>query len=52
MDASILIHELSHGLSARLTGGPKNSGCLGWAESGGMGEGWGGSLSSSAGVVD
>ncbi|KIJ13594.1 hypothetical protein PAXINDRAFT_13555 [Paxillus involutus ATCC 200175] len=25
----------------RLTGGPKNSGCLGWGESGGMGEGWG-----------
>jgi len=24
-----------------LTGGPANSGCLGWGESGGMGEGWG-----------
>jgi len=41
-DASIVIHELSHGLSTRLTGGPANSGCLGWGESGGMGEGWGG----------
>lgn len=43
MEAGIVIHELSHGLSTRLTGGPKNSGCLGWGESGGMGEGWGGS---------
>jgi hypothetical protein len=42
MEAGIVIHELSHGLSTRLTGGPKNSGCLGWGEAGGMGEGWGG----------
>jgi Fungalysin metallopeptidase (M36) len=42
LEAGIVIHELSHGLSTRLTGGPANSGCLGWAESGGMGEGWGG----------
>ncbi|KIK16707.1 hypothetical protein PISMIDRAFT_30866 [Pisolithus microcarpus 441] len=41
MEAGIVIHELSHGLSTRLTGGPQNSGCLGWGESGGMGEGWG-----------
>ncbi|KAI6127150.1 extracellular elastinolytic metallo proteinase [Pisolithus sp. B1] len=41
MEAGIVIHELSHGLSTRLTGGPENSGCLGWGESGGMGEGWG-----------
>ncbi|KIK72814.1 hypothetical protein PAXRUDRAFT_55878, partial [Paxillus rubicundulus Ve08.2h10] len=32
--AGIVIHELAHG----LTGGLKNSGCLGWGESGGMGE--------------
>ena len=51
MAADIIIHELSHGLSTRLTGGPKNSGCLGWGEPGGMGEGWGGSLSRSAGAV-
>lgn len=44
MATDIVIHELSHGLSSRLTGGPKNAGCLGWGESGGMGEGWGGSL--------
>ena len=31
----------SHGLSTRLTGGPANSGCLGFGEAGGMGEGWG-----------
>ncbi len=30
-----------HGISIRLTGGPMNVGCLGWGESGGMGEGWG-----------
>ncbi|KIO00347.1 hypothetical protein M404DRAFT_16393 [Pisolithus tinctorius Marx 270] len=41
MEAGIVVHELTHGLSTRLTGGPLNSGCLGWGESGGMGEGWG-----------
>ncbi|KAL4072082.1 extracellular elastinolytic metallo proteinase [Scleroderma citrinum] len=41
MEAGIVIHELAHGLSTRLTGGPVNSGCLGWGEAGGMGEGWG-----------
>ena len=41
LEAGIVIHELSHGLSTRLTGGPENSGCLGWGEAGGMGEGWG-----------
>ncbi|KAJ7207957.1 extracellular elastinolytic metallo proteinase, partial [Mycena pura] len=40
-EAGIVIHELSHGLSTRLTGGPMNSGCLPFGESGGMGEGWG-----------
>ncbi|KDN38028.1 hypothetical protein RSAG8_09801, partial [Rhizoctonia solani AG-8 WAC10335] len=41
LDAGILIHELSHGLSTRLTGGPRNSACLNSKEAGGMGEGWG-----------
>jgi len=41
LEAGIVIHEVSHGLSTRLTGGPKDSSCLGWGESGGMGEGWG-----------
>lgn len=41
LESGIVIHEYSHGISTRLTGGPANSGCLGWGESGGMGEGWG-----------
>ncbi|KAG9119181.1 Fungalysin/Thermolysin Extracellular metalloproteinase 5 [Ceratobasidium sp. 392] len=43
LDAGILIHELSHGLSTRLTGGPSNSGCLDYTalQAAGMGEGWG-----------
>lgn len=46
LEAGIVIHELSHGLSTRLTGGPANSGCLGFGEAGGMGEGWGDFLAS------
>ncbi|CAE6530047.1 unnamed protein product [Rhizoctonia solani] len=41
LDAGVLIHELTHGLSNRLTGGPANAACLDSGESGGMGEGWG-----------
>ncbi|KAI8928736.1 Fungalysin metallopeptidase-domain-containing protein [Entophlyctis helioformis] len=41
MEGGIIIHEYAHGISIRLTGGPANVGCLGWGESGGMGEGWG-----------
>ncbi|KAL5351664.1 hypothetical protein ACLOAV_003524 [Pseudogymnoascus australis] len=40
-DAGVVIHEYTHGVSTRLTGGPSNSGCLNVLESGGMGEGWG-----------
>ncbi|KAG8710674.1 Fungalysin/Thermolysin Extracellular metalloproteinase 5, partial [Ceratobasidium sp. 395] len=40
LDAGILIHELTHGLSNRLTGGPANSGCLAYGEDGGINEGW------------
>lgn len=40
-EAGVIIHEYTHGLSNRLTGGPSNSGCLSSTESGGMGEGWG-----------
>ncbi|UNI18046.1 hypothetical protein JDV02_004343 [Purpureocillium takamizusanense] len=39
-DANVVLHEYTHGLSTRLTGGPSNSGCLNGLESGGMGEGW------------
>ncbi|KAM0513589.1 hypothetical protein ACHAPE_007639 [Trichoderma viride] len=41
LEAGIVIHEYTHGLSTRLTGGPANSGCLSGVEAGGMGEGWG-----------
>ncbi|SCV68477.1 BQ2448_598 [Microbotryum intermedium] len=40
-EAGIVIHEYAHGISTRLTGGSAQSGCLGWGEAGGMGEGWG-----------
>ncbi|KAH7304725.1 Fungalysin metallopeptidase-domain-containing protein [Stachybotrys elegans] len=39
-EAGVVIHEYTHGLSNRLTGGPSNSGCLSTTEAGGMGEGW------------
>lgn len=40
-EAGVVIHEYTHGVSNRLTGGPANAGCLSSLESGGMGEGWG-----------
>jgi extracellular elastinolytic metalloproteinase len=40
-EAGVVIHEYTHGVSTRLTGGPANSNCLSALESGGMGEGWG-----------
>ncbi|KAI8813846.1 Fungalysin metallopeptidase-domain-containing protein [Cladochytrium replicatum] len=36
----VIAHEMTHGLSNRLTGGPANANCLQTSESGGMGEGW------------
>jgi extracellular elastinolytic metalloproteinase len=39
-DSGIIIHEIGHGISNRLTGGPTVSGCLPGGQSGGMGEGW------------
>ncbi|KAJ1932435.1 hypothetical protein EC988_009458, partial [Linderina pennispora] len=41
LEQGIVVHEYTHGISIRLTGGPANSNCLGWGESGGMGEGHG-----------
>ena len=38
LDNGIIAHELGHGLSNRLTGGPSNSNCLNNEEQGG--EGW------------
>ena len=40
LEGDIVIHEYSHGVTNRLTGGPHNVGCLGWGEPGGLGEGW------------
>ena len=40
-DATVVIHEYTHGISNRLTGGPANASALGALQSGGMGEGWG-----------
>ncbi|KAI8840911.1 peptidase M36 [Chytridium lagenaria] len=40
MDNTVVIHELVHGLSTRLTGSRLNPSCLGTTEAGGMGEGW------------
>ncbi|KAL9619874.1 MAG: hypothetical protein Q9160_005521 [Pyrenula sp. 1 TL-2023] len=40
-EAGVIIHEYTHGLSNRLTGGPANTACLNVLEAGGMGEGWG-----------
>ncbi|KAJ1969584.1 hypothetical protein IWQ62_000529 [Dispira parvispora] len=41
LSSDIIIHEYTHGVSTRLTGGVKNVGCLGWDEAAAMGEGWG-----------
>lgn len=35
LDKGVIVHELAHGLSMCLTGDLKDSGCLGWGESGG-----------------
>ncbi|KAI8625894.1 extracellular elastinolytic metallo proteinase [Xylariaceae sp. FL1651] len=40
-EAGVIIHEYTHGVSNRLTGGPSNVNCLQTTEAGGMGEGWG-----------
>ncbi|KAI8911015.1 Fungalysin metallopeptidase-domain-containing protein, partial [Gorgonomyces haynaldii] len=40
LDSVIPMHEFTHGISNRLTGGPNNIGCLNSMESGSMGEGW------------
>jgi extracellular elastinolytic metalloproteinase len=41
LEPGIIIHEYSHGISNRLTGGPSNVDCLFFGEGGGLGEGWG-----------
>ncbi|KAF2969458.1 hypothetical protein GQX73_g4154 [Xylaria multiplex] len=39
-EKDVVVHEYTHGLSTRLTGGPDNSDCLSSGEAAGMGEGW------------
>ncbi len=38
LDNGVIVHEYTHGISIRLTGGPDNSGCLNTNEQ--AGEGW------------
>ncbi|ORY44706.1 hypothetical protein BCR33DRAFT_679246 [Rhizoclosmatium globosum] len=40
LENDIIIHEMGHGLSTRLTGGAATANCLNSLISGGMGEGW------------
>ncbi|QRV90299.1 extracellular metalloproteinase MEP [Ceratobasidium sp. AG-Ba] len=40
LDAGLLIYELSLALSSRLTGGPRNAGCLDRDQASGMSVGW------------
>jgi hypothetical protein len=40
LDSDVVFHELTHGVSSRLTGGAGNANCLSSPLSGGMGEGW------------
>jgi hypothetical protein len=40
MDGTVVLHEFTHGISNRLTGGPTNANALQSLQSGGMGEGW------------
>ncbi|KAJ3208624.1 Fungalysin/Thermolysin Extracellular metalloproteinase 5 [Dinochytrium kinnereticum] len=40
MDNTLLVHELTHGLTSRLTGGPMNANCLRTPEARGLAEGW------------
>ncbi|KAK5672984.1 hypothetical protein QVD99_000461 [Batrachochytrium dendrobatidis] len=40
LENSVALHELTHGLSNRLTGGPANANCLSSTIALGLGEGW------------
>jgi extracellular elastinolytic metalloproteinase len=40
LDTSVVVHELTRGLSIRLTGGPAKVDCLARGESAGLGVGW------------
>ncbi|RKO88697.1 peptidase M36, partial [Blyttiomyces helicus] len=40
MENAVVLHEMTHGLSSRLTGGSANANCLSSIIAGGLGEGW------------
>ncbi|KAJ3218106.1 ammonium transporter [Clydaea vesicula] len=40
LDNQVVLHELMHGVSSRVTGGPDNANCLSGLIGGGLGEGW------------
>ncbi|KAI8321637.1 hypothetical protein GQ54DRAFT_311628 [Martensiomyces pterosporus] len=40
LEADLVAHEFTHGISARLTGGPSSSNCLNTREASGLSEGW------------
>lgn len=40
LDNQIVIHEYTHGVSSRLTGGANSASCLSTTEGGALGEGW------------
>jgi extracellular elastinolytic metalloproteinase len=40
LDNAVVVHEYTHGISNRLTGGPSTTSCLPSGEPRGMGEGW------------
>ncbi|KAH9264450.1 hypothetical protein BASA83_012093 [Batrachochytrium salamandrivorans] len=40
LDNGVVVHEYTHGISNRLTGGPSTVSCLNKSDSAGMGEGW------------
>ncbi|KAI9336386.1 Fungalysin metallopeptidase-domain-containing protein [Obelidium mucronatum] len=40
LDNSVIVHEMAHGLSDRLTGGARDNNCLKGTEQNGLAEGW------------
>lgn len=40
LENNVVLHELTHGLTARLTGDPRDANCLSSNEAMGLGEGW------------
>ena len=40
LDATVIYHEFTHGVSTRMVGGPQNVATLGSFQGGALGEGW------------